>query len=190
MKRLLLALAIAALALPAAALGKGPTAAMLEGPGTDGISFAGYDKAGPDLGELTQQAGLWATVFGQSPDPRLPGRPDGDLGPRFTLTYTVPGAGGDDLILQDVYPYATPAPVTYTAPGQKIFDRQTLGGWVQAGPDLKTTLVSAGLPSTASATSRGTSLPTSSATLLVLAALFVAATALLLRRRARAAPAA
>ena len=52
-------------------------------------------------------------------------------------------------ITQDVYPYASSGPVTYLAPGQPIFDMQTRGGWFQAGPDLKETLVAAGLPETA-----------------------------------------
>jgi hypothetical protein len=189
MKRLTLILAAAALALPATAFGKGPAAATMDGPG-GGISFSGTEGSGA-LGALTEQAGFFPAVFAQEPNPMLADRPRGDLGPKHTITYTVPGPAGEDLtIRQDVYPYATPAPVTYTAPGQRIYDMETRGGWFQAGPELKDTLVSAGLPATASASSSdGWSFPTAPVGALLLGLLVVGATAVLLRRRARPAAA-
>ena len=91
---------------------------------------------------------------------------------------------------QDVYPYASSGPVTYLAPGQPIFDMQTRGGWFQAGPDLKKTLVAAGLPETApGVSSDDTPFPTTTVSLLAFALLLAGATALLLRRRARPAAA-
>jgi hypothetical protein len=121
----------------------------------------------------------------------LADRPQGDLGPKYTVAYTVPGpSNGTFTITQDVYPYATSGPVTYLAPGQPIFDMQTPGGWFQAGPDLKETLVAAGLPETAAAgSSDDTSFPTTTVSLLAFALLLVGATAVLLRRRARPAAA-
>jgi hypothetical protein len=191
MRRLILLLVLALLALPAQALGKGPIAATMEGPGGGGgITLSGDEGSGP-LGNLTQQSGWFAAVFEQEPNPMLAARPKGDLGPRYTVTYAVPGPNNDtSKIVQDVYPYASSGPVTYVAPGQPIFDMETRGGWFQAGPDLKETLVAAGLPETAAAGSSGdTSFPTTTVSLLAFALLLVGATAVLLRRRARPAPA-
>ena len=186
MKLLLTLTAIAALALPASALGKGPTAATMDGPGGGGggITFSGDEGSGP-LGALTQQSGWFAAVFEQTPNPLLAARPKGDLGPKYTVTYTVPGPNNNTFIIrQDIYPYAKSGPVTYLAPGQAIFDMTTKGGWFQAGPDLKETLVTAGLPASAAAgSSDGSSFPTTTVSLLVLALLFVGATAFLVRRR-------
>jgi hypothetical protein len=191
MRRLILLLALAALAIPSQALGKGPTAATMEGPGSGGgITFSGDEGSGP-LGSLTEQSGWFQAVFEQTPNPMLADRPKGDLGPKYTVTYTVPGPNNDTFtISQDVYPYASSGPVTYLAPGQPIFDMQTRGGWFQAGPDLKDTLVAAGLPETApGGSSDDTSFPTTTVSLLAFALLLAGATALLLRRRARPAAA-
>ena len=191
MRRLILLLALAVLAMPSQALGKGPSAATMEGPGGGGgITFSGDEGSGP-LGDLTQQSGWFAAAFAQEPNPLLAARPKGDLGPKYTVTYTVPGLNNDTLtITQDVYPYASSGPVTYLAPGQPIFDMQTRGGWFQAGPDLKETLVAAGLPETApGGSSDDTPFPTTTVSLLAFALLLAGATALLLRRRARPAAA-
>lgn len=191
MKRLALTLAIATLALPTAALGKGPTAATLEGPGIgDGISFTGYEGTGR-LGYLTQATGFFAAVLGQQPNPMLAARPKGDLGPEYTLTYGVPGGGSTAKVVQTIYPYAPDGPVMYTAAGQDMFGMKSRGGWFQGAPHLKATLVEAGLPASASSSSSdGSSFPAPTVSLLVFALLLVGATAVLLRRRARPAPAA
>ena len=196
MKHALLALAIAALALPASALGKGPSGASIDGPGSGGgITFSGSESGGTPLGDLTQQAGFFAAAFGQDPNPLLASRPKRDLGPRYTITYTLPGPKNNELdeIRQDVYPYANPAPVTYMEPGQALFGTERArGGWFQADPALKQTLVAAGLPRTApaSATASGSGdFPTALITLLTASLLVAMATALLIRRRTRPAAA-
>jgi hypothetical protein len=195
MKRVTLLLALAALIVPAAALGKGPTAATIDGPGgpDGGITIAGYgENPGTPLGDLTMQSGLIPAMFGQEPNPMLPGRPKGDLGPKYTITYTVPGPNNEIFrIRQDVYPYATPSPVTYVEPGQKIFDAGTRGGWFQAGPELKETLVSAGLPATRAAAGSSGGFDVEVGVFALLAAMLVlaGATAVFLRRRARPAAA-
>jgi hypothetical protein len=205
MKRLILTLAVASLVLPAAALAKGPSAATIDGPGAGGgIAFDGDGHSGP-LGQLTLHAGFFPAAFSQEPDPMLAARPRGDLGPRYTITYTVPGGSNEAFTLrQDVYPHAQPSPVTYMAPGQAIYDSETRGGWFQAGPELRKTLVSAGLPASApravaagssparssNANAEGSSFPTTAAvSVLVVVLLLVGAAALLLRRRARPAAA-
>jgi hypothetical protein len=152
MRRLaLLGVLAGALVLAASAQGKGPVAASIDGPGTGGgITLGGNGEpgSGAPLGNLSDQAGLFAAAFGQSPSPMLPARPKGDLGPRYTITYRLPGPNGEDsTIRQDLYPYAKSGPVTYTAPGQSFFETErTVGGWFQASPALKDTLVKAGLP--------------------------------------------
>lgn len=194
MKRLIPLLFLAALAMPAIALGKGPSAATISGGGGGGggPTITGCCEPGSPAMNLAEQAGFFPAVFGQKPDPMLDRRPKGDLGPKYTITYTVPGPNNETWTLrQDVYPYASPAPVTYMAPGQDVFETNgTRGGWFQAGPELKETLVAAGLPASASATSSdGSSFPTTTVSLLVFALLVVSATALLVRRRARPAAA-
>jgi hypothetical protein len=195
MKRALLALTIAALVLSTAALAKGPSEAVVNGPGDGGgINFGGGGgppDSGP-LGALAEQTGLYPAVFAQQPDPMLKTRPRGDLGPKYTITWTVPGPNNETWKLhQDVYPYATPAPVTYMEPGQPVYADKTRGGWFQAGPELKQTLVDAGLPTSAPGGSSGSSdFPTTLFSLLTAFLLFAAATALLIRRRTRPRPAA
>jgi hypothetical protein len=158
MKRLLVLVALVALALPAAALAKGPSEASLNGPGLGKtVKFTGSEsEPGSTLITLADAAGFFPAVFAQEPDPMLQGRPKGDLGPKYTIDYTVPGPDNDSFrIKQDAYPYAKPYGVTYTAPGQKIFDTTTRGGWFES-PTLKETLsVPKAAPNDRSASSAG-----------------------------------
>jgi hypothetical protein len=139
-----------ALMFAVAGQAKGPSKASIEGPGLNGaIVYAGNgEDGGSTLGVFTQEAGFFPATFDQIPSPMLPGRPRGNLGPRYTVTYTVPGPnGGVDTIRQHLYPYAQGGPVTYMAAGQRIFESQhTRGGWFQTLPTLKRHLVEAGLP--------------------------------------------
>jgi hypothetical protein len=191
MKRLLVALSIAVLALPASAFGKGPSEAAIDVPGGPPIRFTGYgESSGTSLGDLTQQAGFFEAAFGQEPSPMLPSRPKGDLGPRYTITYTVPaGSGVADRIRQNLYPYAAAGPVTYMEPGQKLFGEETPGGWFQADRQLKQLLVAAGLPARApeaKASSHGRSVPIELTALVALGLGLALATVLVIRRRSLA----
>ncbi len=158
MKTTLVVLAVAALALPATALAKGPSAARIDGPGLGkAITITGPEQEGSPLMDFAQQAGFFPAAFGQEPDPMLPDRPNGNLGPKYSIDYKVPGPEGKSFeINQDLYPYAKPYAVTYTASGQEIFDVTTKGGWYQS-PLLKQTLVSAGLPAKSKPTASSTS---------------------------------
>ncbi len=150
MKRLLVLAALVALMLPTTALAKGPSEATLKGPGLGKtVTFTGSESdPGSSLMTLADAAGFFPAVFAQEPDPMLPSRPKGDLGPKYTIDYTVPGPDNDTFhIKQDAYPYAKPYGVTYLKPGQKIFDTTTRGGWFES-PTLKETL---SLPKTAPA---------------------------------------
>lgn len=198
MKPILLLLAALALALPATALGKGPSGAEMSGPGDGGgISFTGGgETGGTPLGDLTQMGGFFALTFGQEPDPTLASRPAGDLGPKYTITYTVPGPNNElDKLQQDIYPYALGGPVTYMKPGQKFFGtEETRGGWFKAAPVLKDTLVQAGLPKLAPSGSSSDDSSFLSAELLSAMAaavlLLAGATVIFVRRRERPAAAA
>jgi len=145
MKRLLFVLAAAALLAPAA-LAKGPSQATVTGPGlSEAIVFKGLG----DSSALTEQAGFFPAVFGQTPSPMIK-RPAGKLGPRYTIHYVVPGGNAKPYrITQYLYPYAAGGAVTFLRPGQPIFGATTTGGWYYAGGVLKQTLVRAGLPKAA-----------------------------------------
>jgi len=155
MRRLtLLVIAFAALTVVGTASGKGPIAATIDGPGTGGgITLGGSGEPGSDapLGNFADHAGFFPAVFRRTPDPMLDSSPSSDLGPRYTVTYDVPGPNGrEDRVVQDLYPYAADGPVTFTKPGQTIFGTErTRGGWFEAPPALMDTLVEIGLPTTA-----------------------------------------
>jgi LPXTG-motif cell wall-anchored protein len=154
MKRLLFVLAAAALLAPAA-LAKGPSAASITGPGlSEALSFGGMD----DSSRLTEYAGFFPAVFGQSPSPMLSARPVGKLGPRYRIHYVVPdGSPTPARLVQDLYPYAVGGAVTYMKPGQRIFNGRATGGWYAGGPALKRLLVRAGLPTSAPRAATGAS---------------------------------
>ena len=191
MRRTGLAVAVLALVLPTAALAKGASQASISGPGLDKAIII-ENEADTPLNPLAIQTGFYAAVFGQTPNPILAGRPNGALGPKYRITWTMPGPNNEThLIRQDVYPYAKGGAVTYMRPGQRFFAAgRTRGGWHQS-PVLRQMLVTAGLPSpdlTGSSSGRDWSAPVG---LGVIAALFaLLAAGVLFRRRTHPAPAA
>ena len=131
------------------ALAKGASEATITGPGLgDGIRLVGEGQVGgAQLLQLAEGAGFFPAVFLRSPNPMLSARPQGDLGPRYTITYAMPGPAGVDELRQDLHPYAVPSPVSYTQPGQRFFGTEkTVGGWYVATSALKDDLIAAGLP--------------------------------------------
>lgn len=167
MKRVALipfALVLLSALLPAVALGKGASQAEITGPGlADPIFLAGERQAGGErLMRIAEAAGFFAATFGQTPDPMLDSRPTGNLGPRYRITYLMPGPNNElDEIRQDLYPYAQPTPVSYTPPEQPFFGtEQTRGGWYVASTSfLKDALVQAGLPQNAPGGGNGSTFP-------------------------------
>src|SRR6266545_3113934 len=116
------------LAVVPVALAKGASAATIKGPGLDRpISLRGLGEPGADtkLAKLSDQAGLFVAMFGDNGVAgQLAGAPPGDLGPRYTITYALPGQplwGG----------------------------QQVVGGWFRGPSTLLPMLVSLGLPSKA-----------------------------------------
>jgi hypothetical protein len=185
MKRPLLFLfAVAALAFPSAAAGKGPDQATISGPGLDTpLSISGTEGSG-DLGQLVQEVGFFPAAFDQSPDPMLDKRPVVRLGPRYEIVYRVPGPHSvADTLRQDLYPYAAGGPVSYMKPGQPFWDRRTRGGWYRGTPYLRTMLVRAGLPTKAPASQRSTARATRIAAAAGIGAAFAGICLLALRRR-------
>jgi hypothetical protein len=173
--------------VPALALAKGPSEASIEGPGLSGsLTLPGGEGNGL-LGDFIMSAGFFPAVFRQSPDPMLEARPQATLGPKYVVTYVVPGPSGkEDLLYQDVYPYAKPDPVTYTEPGQRFWGtEETRGGWFVGLYGLEDQLVKVGLPATApAATADEDPVPwTVVAAFAVLGALLVLALGALARRR-------
>jgi hypothetical protein len=178
---------LAALAV-SSALAKGASEATITGPGlADGIRIAGEGQTGGDaLMRLAEDAGFFPSVFATIPSPMLSTRPAGELGPRYTTRYTMPGPNGaTNVIVQDLYPYAQRSPVTFTEPGQSYYGTEkTAGGWYIASVSLKDELIEVGLPKSAPATG-GSWFPGGSieAGAAVLVAVVAALAAVLLARR-------
>lgn len=158
-RRYLVSLAVgAALVVPATAAAKGPSSASVSGPGLDRtLTITGIGEGpGTALGDLADEAGFFPAAFAEEPNPLLPHRPAGKLGPRLTIRYVVPGGANETYrIRQDAYPYAEGGAVTYMRPGQPIFGTTTHGGWYRAY-GLRRTLVRHGLRATAVSSERGT----------------------------------
>jgi hypothetical protein len=162
MRRLLVLAALATLAMLAAtapAAAKGPSTASITGPGLDHalpVKGEGESGTGTPLGSLVQLGGFFPQVFDQIPDPTTRTQPNADLGPRYQVAYRVPGPTGTSTIVQDIYPYAKPSPVTYVRAGQRFWgDNRAHGGWFVSNVGLKTALVEAGLPESPPASSGG-----------------------------------
>jgi hypothetical protein len=192
------ALLVLTLLLPSTALAKGPTEATITGPGLEEPLKLGGPNAlapGEPLEVLASRAGFFEVAWGTDPGKRLGKSPTTQLGPKYRVTYLVPGPSGtDDLIRQDLYPFARGGRVTYTPGGQRFFDtRRTLGGWFRAARSVKAELVAAGLPeptARASAPAPDHGGPGKPIGLVALvAALFVGAAAFAIRRRVRPASA-
>ncbi len=147
---LILASAALGAVAPGAAFGKGASEATIVGPGlADPITLAGEGEPGGEtLMVIAQEAGFFPAVFTQSPDPMLDERPEGTLGPKYRVTYVMPGPNNEeDELIQSLYPYASPSPLTHVEPGQTFWTTEkTRGGWYVAGATLKDLLVQAGLP--------------------------------------------
>ena len=133
-------------------LAKGPSQAELEGPGLTSpllLRPTSQRTIGQALATMVQESGFFDGLYGTGPDSRTTRPPNSKLGPRFTVTYTLGGPAGDSTIVQNLYPYAAPGPVTHIPPDQPFWiDHKTAGGWHVAGAELKHMLIEVGLPRT------------------------------------------
>ena len=182
MRRTLASLGLAAIAALAFA---GPTLAW-DSVGMTIISDGDTTGGGPVSGHSGEVIDL---LLVSAP---MAGRPAGDLGPRFTLTYTYPGG----RLAQDLYPYAPGGPVTFSATEGSIVDHPVHVGWRQGNAATLQVFVSWGLPASpvgTVATAGGASFADATAAaertrVLVIAglALILAALGLTARERGRA----
>lgn len=143
MKKLAL-IAIVALALPATALAKGPSHAAIAGPGLTTIRISGAEGSATPFWGLVRATGWFEAAWGPPRLPKTP--PQGDLGPRYTITWTVPSSS---RLHQDVYPDAKPYPLTNMPSGQNIWGTPVKGGWFVGGVKLKKALARVGVPADA-----------------------------------------
>ena len=151
------------------ALAKGATQASITGPGLTRpimISAQGASEAlpggGDALSSLAEQTGLFMVLFGSgtgTPDEPSPLRTPpaaAALGPKYTVSYTVPGVTpgpgqANGQIRQVLYPRAAGGPVIYTPPGQHGFGQSLQAtGWFRGTPQLTATLTRLGVPAGAS----------------------------------------
>jgi hypothetical protein len=128
------------------ALAKGPSQGVITGPGIVEpikLRVPGTRTIGVDLAKVVEQSGFFAGVWDDDDTGRLAGRPAGQLGPRYTITYSMsPGE-----IVQYVYPYADPRPITYMPPNQRFWrGNETAGAWFVARLGFRRTLIGLGLP--------------------------------------------
>jgi hypothetical protein len=139
---------------------------VIAGPASAKADIAEANITGPGLEgglriEAPDTAGLWESgidVAGGLDDTRADSveelglRPT-DLGPRYLVTYRF-GLGrgrSDDLIRQDLYPYAKGGPATYTPPRQELkvgINMSIAAGWYQSSLGFFQYLVDHGLPET------------------------------------------
>jgi hypothetical protein len=86
----LTALLVAA-SVPALAFAKGPSEATIDGPGlADPVSIPSDSQSSAPFWRVVDEIGFFPAVFRQTPDPMLPKRPRGSLGPRYVVTYALP----------------------------------------------------------------------------------------------------
>jgi hypothetical protein len=155
MRRLPLFLAAlgAALLFPTLATAKGPDRASISGPGLAHPMVIGGNGESDSsaLGTLATAGGFFAQMYGATASGTLGVRPKTSLGPRYVVTYRVPGGSAEpSTVRQDLYPYAAGGPVSYMTRGQTFWDTQkTVGGWFRGTPSVKQMLVQAGLPAKA-----------------------------------------
>jgi hypothetical protein len=144
---------IVILCTPVPATAKEPSQGVITGPGLVSpitLKESGAKSIGPDLASVVEESGFFLGVWGGDPD-HLTHRPTGDLGPRYTITYSMPlSERRSDTIVQYVYPYAEPKPVTYMPAKQAFWgDSETVGTWYVARLRFKETLIGLGLPALA-----------------------------------------
>lgn len=147
-KAAVLVASVALVALAAPAHAKGPSEGVIEGEGLDAPIAIGWGEGTPGGEQLINDVGFFDAAFGMVPTQMLDEAPTADLGPRLTIRWTVPGPDRlDDEIVQHLYPYADGGPLTYTPPGQALFEvEQTRGGWFRSPQRLLTTLAALGVP--------------------------------------------
>lgn len=140
---------------------------VVAGPAFGKVDIAAADITGPGLKgglriENPDTYGLWDSGIdtGEAADDArtgsvwMLGLTPADLGPRYLVTYRF----GIGRAVQDLYPFATGGPVTYTPPGQELGRRGNtpdflsnmpiVPGWYRSPPIFLRYLVEHGMPAT------------------------------------------
>jgi hypothetical protein len=142
---------VSVLLMSAPALAKGgPAQGVITGPGlVEPITLRepGSKTIGADLANVVQRSGFFNGVFDADPE-RLKERPAGDLGPRYTIMYSMSLSDRrSGTIVQYAYPFAEPMPVTHIPAKQQYWaNNETVGGWFVAHLGFRQTLISLGVP--------------------------------------------
>lgn len=105
-------------------LGKGPSQAVVEGPGlTSPVSLRPPNQRtiGPALATMAQESGFFGGLYGTGPGYRASRPRNTQLGPRFTVRYTLGGLRGESTLVQSLYPYAPSGPVTHMPSDQPFW---------------------------------------------------------------------
>jgi hypothetical protein len=125
---------LAPLALAAPAQAKGPVSAVISGPGIDTTRLT-FDSDETKLAALLDIAYPWIDGRGVW----RAGRPAGELGPMYSVTYRMPPEmrlTRDEVVRQTIYPFADGGAVVYTARGQTMFGNPLQHGWKTASGQL------------------------------------------------------
>lgn len=147
----LASMSIVVIAGPASAKVESITEATITGPGLDGeLKIEAPDAEGLWKSGIDVAGGLNST---RADSAGALGLNSADLGPTYFVTYRFDD--GDDLIRQDLHPYAKGGPVTHTPPGQELtlggprgLKISMLAGWYQSSLGFFHYLVDHGLPGT------------------------------------------
>jgi hypothetical protein len=142
------ALLSTAIAASGSVSAKGIESARIDGPGLDQPIEVGASRVSSVIA-LADGMAMWAVTPGYpEPTALLERMPASRLGPSYTVTWRVL-TGVDDTteLIQELYPYAEPVPLVYTAAGQQIFDGASAGGWYRAPVGVRDALVELGVPS-------------------------------------------
>jgi hypothetical protein len=140
------------------ALAKGPDQATISGPGLPHpivVAGNGEPGSGEHLGKLSEDSGVFLAMFGNDATNNqalTTTAPSGPLGPKFQIAFRVPGGmTGPDTVRQDLYPFASGGPVTYTRSGQQSLGGLTQGGWYRGPAGFADVLSAIGVPKAAAA---------------------------------------
>ncbi len=134
------------------ATAKGASWVRVQGPGlARPVTLQPGSGTSDELWPLMADTGFWDEACNSGrcgPGPVRSRRPTESLGPRYTLSYRM-DLGGTHDVVQYVYPFAWPRPVTYMPPGQVYMTGyRTDGGWYIARPSLRWMWSDLGLPAT------------------------------------------
>jgi hypothetical protein len=181
---------VGALVAGPAAEAKGPSQAVIAGPSLSApvsLREPGSKTIDQELADLVQLSGFFDEAFGGKARGH---EPAGELGPRYTVTYTMSDIRPPSTLTQYVYPFADAGPVTTMARGQTFWGTQhTPGGWFRAKGKLKTLLMGLGVPEpvvhapVAASSGGGSASPLGWLLATVVASITVAAALLLFRLR-------